>query len=197
MISLYPWLVPTATHRGAFKWQGKFKRGGGENSKEPKWKWSEGKNSDGLEGKNVTQRVTTVKGKGKRVWWERSKDQRRGKKLITKLVCFFFAHFTVHENTTSVSHVTGDKYLDLVTFSFSVNTAKENTVGERQWDEETGESEGRGVVGSLTMLKYERIFTPLARSHTMQFPSWPAEKRILGSKGCGSRTNTSSSWPCC
>lgn len=30
----------------------------------------------------------------------------------------------------------------------------------------------------------------------MQLPSCPAEKRILGSKGCGSRTNTSSSWPC-
>lgn len=48
-----------------------------------------------------------------------------------------------------------------------------------------------------TILKYERILTPLARSHTMQFPSCPAEKRILGSKGCGSRTNTSSSCPCC
>lgn len=46
------------------------------------------------------------------------------------------------------------------------------------------------------MLKYERILTPRARSHTMQFPSCPAEKRILGSKGCGSRTNTSSSCPC-
>lgn len=46
------------------------------------------------------------------------------------------------------------------------------------------------------MLKKERILTPLAKSHTMAFPSCPAENSTLESKGCGSSTNTSSSCPC-
>lgn len=60
-------------------------------------------------------------------------------------------------------------------------------------EDDIGKSKACGL--ACTMLKYERIFTPLARSQTMALPSCPAEKSTLGSKGCGSSTKTSSSCP--